>query len=192
MATFELHPDSGTGKTFKINGHAIDCLHVSTIRQILVENEYIVVIYSLMEPNRYPIFIYDHNGNTLFKTYYLSNTGMVNAGNVAVADNKIIINGTRITHDPSIVIGINSHWLEDFSEYSDCLYEDKVYGYGDSFSLPYEVYLDESNADEISILNPDEKVSAIFEIEYIGDGEFSNIEMVEYDTLGTFLNTYWD
>ncbi len=191
LATFELHPDSGNGKIFKINGHVINCLYVSTIRQILVENEYIVVIYSLMEPNRYPIYIYDHDGNILFKTYYLSNTGMVTSGAVTVTDNKIKINGSRWTHGPSITLGINSSRWDDFLEYSDYLYEDAVYDYGDNFSLPYEVYLDDSNAEQIKILNPNEKTDAVFEMEYLGWGKFSKLNMVSCRTLGDFYS-YWD
>lgn len=192
LAKFELHPDSGSGNIFKINDHTIDCLYVSNIRQILVENEYIIVVLGGTDINSLTIFIYDHDCNTLFKTYYLSNTGMVTVGAVTITDNRIIINGTRFTHGPSITIGINSHWLEDFSEYSDYLCEDTIYDYGDNFRLPYEVYLDESNADEIKILNPNEKVSAVFEMEYLGGGKFSNLKMVEYKTLGTFLDSYLD
>ncbi len=182
VVKFKIHTDKDKGHVFEINGHAVNCFGTH-FRQILVEDEYIIVVPGGTDINTFPVYIFDYSGNTLFKTYYLSNTGMVNLGNVTVADNKIIINGTRTTHGPSIVIGMNSLWLEDFSAYSDYLYEDTVYDYGDSFSLPYEVYLDESNADEIKILNPNEKTSAVFEMEYLGDGKFSKLRMTDFRIL---------
>lgn len=185
LVKFECYP----GEVFKINDHVIDCWG-AYIKQIIVEDEYIIVIPNVMEVNRHPIFIYDYDGNTLFKTYYLSNSGMINVGDVTVTDNKIIIKGSRLTHGPSITIGINRYWHEEFSKYSDYLYEDTVYEYGDDFSLPRDVYLDASNEEEIKILTPNEKVSATFEMEYLGGGKFSNLKMGEYKTLGAFLDSY--
>ena len=140
-----------------------------------MEDEYIIVIAGGTDINTFPIYIFDYNGNTLFKTYYLSNSGMVNEGAVTVVDNKIIIRGTRITHGPSIMIGCNKLWQDGFSDYSNYLYEDTVYDYGDNFQSYDEVFLDESNYEKIKILNPNEKTDAVFEMKYLGNGEFSKI-----------------
>lgn len=186
--TFKTYTDKDKGHIFEINGHAIDCIHV-IFSQILVEDEYIIVVTGGTDVNTDMLFIFDHDGNTLFKTYYLTNTGMVIGGHITVEDNKIIIGGTRITHGPSLMIGRNK-WLEDNStEYSDHLYEDTVYDYGDSFTLPYEVYLDKSNADEIKLLNPNEKTYAYFELEYLGEGKFDKLRMTDkFGTLKTFVS----
>ena len=184
--TFKTYTDKDKGYIFEINGHAIDCIHVK-FNQILVEDEYIIVVTGGTDVNTKTLFIFDYGGNTLFKTYYLSNTGMVIGGSVKVKDNKIIISGTRLTHGPSLMIGLNEWWEED--EYSDHLYEDTVYDYGDSFTLPYEVYLGKSNADEIKLLNPNEKTYAVFELEYLGDGKFGKLRMTdEFGTLKTFVS----
>ena len=80
--------------------------------------------------------------------------------------------------------------MENFSEYSYYIYEDTLYDYG-QITYNNDVYLDDSNIDKIKLLNPDEKTGAIFEMEYLGDGKFSKLNMVSYSTLREEY-PYWE
>lgn len=193
IVKFETYTDKEVGHIFKINGHAVDCIYVR-FRQILVEDEYIIIVSCGTDTHTDLIYIFDYNGNTLFKTFYLSTTGMVHADtNITVTNNKIILDGTRMTHGPAITIGCNDVWVERFSEYSDYLYEDAVYDYSETFGrLYFDVLLYDYNIDEIKRLNPNEKTGAIFEMEYLGDGKFSKLNMVSYRTLGEKYPHYFE
>ena len=189
VVRFKTYTDKEKGHIFEINGHAVDCIHV-TFKQILVEDEYIIVITGGTDINTSVMHIFDYEGNTLFKTYYLSNTGMVITGSVTVDGSTIIIKGTRTTHGPCLMIGKLDYGV---SEYADHLYEDTVYDYGEAF-LPYdEVYLDMSNEEELKKLNPNEKTSAVFEMEYLGDGRFSKLRMTDFRILKMDMpDVQWD
>ncbi|MCI8387165.1 MAG: hypothetical protein HFE63_01700 [Clostridiales bacterium] len=162
---------------FKINDNIIDIGAYMKIDQILVADEFVVITTGGTDINTFPIYIFDYNGKTLFKTYYLSNTGMVNSGFVELDDNKIIIYGGRTTHGPSLMIEKNNYWLKPFEDYADYLYEGEIYDYGPEIS--YEVYLDISNIDQVLLLNPNEIISATFELDYLGNGKFDKIKMIE-------------
>ena len=183
LAKFELIPDAENNyeRRFRINGHIIDHAYVFNIKQILVEDEYIIVVYGGTDVNT-EIFIYDHNCNILLGLYYLSTSGLVNAGEITVTDNKITLHGTRLTHGPSITMGRNRFQVERFSEYSDYVYVDPLYDYS-QITGDYDVYFHTSNIYGIKSLNPEEKISAVFEMEYLGDGKFSKLNIVSYETL---------
>jgi len=192
IVKFESYTDKELGHVFKVNNHAVDCVYVR-FGQILVEDEYIIIVSCGTDVNTNKIFIYDYDGNTLFKTFYLSNTGMVHEGKITVTDNKIILYGTRMTHGPAITIGCNKSRMDEFSEYSDYLYGDTVYDYSETFGWPYfNVILDDFNINKIKLLNPNEKTDAVFEMEYLGDGKFSKLNIVSYRTLGEIYPYYFE
>ena len=167
----------------KINDNLTDFYGAVGFSNIIISDEFIVVITHGTDVRSHPIYIFDYNGNTLFKTYYLNNKGMVITSGwaVSVDGNRILMPGDRWNHGISLVMEANANY-GDFSEYYDYLYEDILYDYGNIGNWG-EVYLGKSNMEEVIMLNKDEIVAATFELEYIGGGKFSKIKMTDYTTL---------
>jgi hypothetical protein len=60
-----------------IGGNKADIGEAVSVEDTIVGGEFIVVITGGTDIRSNPIFIFDYDGNTLFKTHYLSNNGMV-------------------------------------------------------------------------------------------------------------------
>ena len=163
----------------KINDNIAD-IYFAWFNQIIVLDDIIVITTGGTDIRSMRMYIFDFNGKTLFKTYYLNNKGMVIQNYIYIDGNKIIMPGTRVTHGLNLVTKNTS---TEFSEYSSYLYQDTVYDYTNK-AIEYE-----SNGSEIHIfngsvfsessklLNKNEIVEADFELKYLGGGKFDKIKM---------------
>ena len=191
---FETVADETKGwYVLKINDNITD-FDFLWFLNIIVSDEFIVIVTGGTDIRSNPIYVFDYNGNTLFKAYYLNNKGMVIApgASVSVDGNKIIMRGTRFTHGINLVMNSAFNESSAFLEYKDYIYEDIIYDYSD-YELKYrdEVYLDNSNAEEVKMLNKDEIVEADFVLEYLGGGKFGKIVMTDSKTtLEEYLKEY--
>lgn len=180
---FETVPDTSTNQyVLKINDNKVDIDTLLWFNQIFVMNDVIIITTGATDIRSTHLYIFDFNGNTLFKAYYLNNKGMVIQSSISVVGNKIIIPGTRLTHGIDLVM-INEWSVHP--EYSDYIYQDIIYDYPDIYGKS-EVYLEDSKIK--AMLNKDEIVEANFELEYLGNGKFSKIYMSgNIKTLGKYL-----
>ena len=179
---FEMVADEETGRTgLAINGNKVDIEYLLWFGQIIVIDDIVIITTGGTDVRSMRLYIFDFNGNTLFKTYYLNNKGMVIDSYIFIDDNKIIMPGTRLTHGINLVMKNRN---TQFSEYSDYLYQDTVYKYE---NLIYndvsdtEVYLYDGTAftEESAILDKNEIIEGDFTLEYLGGGKFGKIKMTE-------------
>lgn len=197
-----LYYDTGKNKIkFELSGSNVDCAPVlkindsvidfpkefnigANIEEIYVESEYIIVM--LQSPNGYGsiLNIFDYSGNMLLRLFYLSNTGMFIQSIRFSLEDKIIINGSRCVGNefltyPTKCQNDGNYWLSD--QYSDYLYEDPIYAYGEE--IPNRIRINKDNLNMMKKLDPDDTINAIFEIDYIGDGKFGKINMLGVTTI---------
>ena len=97
----------------------------------------------------------------------------------SVSDDKILIIGDKYYGFEYIVrssIYMDDGTIRLSGKYSDRLYEGEIYEY--SSDVPTYIYLLETaSLDDLRKLNPNEVSYAVFELDYLGNGEFGNIEM---------------
>ena len=167
----------------KINDHIVDLSETEDIglefSYIYIASEFIVTTSGTADDSGELMYIFDYSGKVLFHTYYLSNTGMFVLAIESVDDDKILIRGTRcegfeFNVRPEMRM---DHEVELFSgKYADRLYEGEKYEY--SSDVPSLIYLLETaSLNDLRKLNPNEVSYAVFELDYLGNGEFGNIEM---------------
>ena len=180
--------DDKEDTTLKINDNIVDLSETEDIglefSYIYIASEFIVTTSGTADDSGELMYIFDYSGKALFHTYYLSNTGMFVLAIESVDDDKILIRGTRcegfeFNVRPEMRM---DHEVKLFSgKYADRLYEGEKYEY--SSDVPSLIYLLETaSLDDLRKLNPNEISYAVFELDYLGNGEFGNIEMTSEKT----------
>lgn len=181
---FELVCNGDREETvLKINDNIVDLSETYNIGldflDIYIASEFIVTTSQTYNDCGRLLYIFDHSGKVLFHTFYLSNTGMFVEAIKSVSDDKILIIGDKYYGFEYIVrssIYMDDGTIRLSGKYSDRLYEGEIYEY--SSDVPSLIYLLETaSLDDLRKLNPNEVSYAVFELDYLGNGEFGNIEM---------------
>ena len=172
----------------KINDNIVDLSETSGIglefSYIYIASEFIVTTSGTADDSGELMYIFDYSGKVLFHTYYLSNTGMFVEAIKSVSDDKILIIGDKCYGFDYIVrpvIYMEDGTIRFSGKYSDRLYEGEIYEY--SSDVPSYIYLlDTASLDDLRKLNPNELSHAVFELDYLGNGEFGNVELTSEKT----------
>ena len=188
---FEIAPD-GDDSVFKINDNVVDFSithdNGQEFTEIFIADEFIAALSMVLgSDSGEVIYIFDYDGNILFQTYYLSNTGIAAYNIKSVDNNKIIIWGTRIAATSDINLSFNKNsdraWTM-FSDYHEYLCDCPEYDY----EIPY-IWYDKSSLDQFMTLDKDDIINADFEIDYLGGGKFSKLKIVpsSAETIGDII-----
>ncbi len=159
ISIVENDVDGMSTYTIKINNKEAlsDVLYYSNKFDILDDN---VVVFdtTLTDVRSTTLYAYDDNGNQILNVKSLDTdypTMVLDeieySINHKIENNKIIVNGTRLSNGSSLVVDDNSENIDT------CANKEKYYN---------------------------EVVEGTYEIEYIGDKEFSKIKNTSYKTLG--------
>lgn len=184
----ELKSEQGLARTLYINEKTAirDFLFIRDIR--VVVGDCIAIVTGGTDINSSHLYIFDAKGNPLFDTYYLTDKGMVFRGIHAVEEDKILLDGSRGYHGPTLVAPPKEQIMA--GDYADWLYNDPI---SDTVSGGV---LEQDEFGEVPLyrdrladdLNFDLVLGGVYALPYLGNGKFGKIEHVEtLYTLGEYL-----
>lgn len=186
----EIAVDEDWGRTLYINGNAAlhDFLFLDDFR--VIDNDYLAVVTGGTDVNSQHLYLFDRTGNLLFETYYLTDKGMIFCGIRAVEEDRILMNGSRGYHGPTLVAPTKEQIMA--GKFSDLLYADPISDTMEGGEVTADafgevpLYPDRDSVDPD--LNPDLVMGGVYALPYLGDGQFGKIEHVEtIQTLGNYL-----
>lgn len=181
---FELLYTDG-GEEFRVNDHAVDLLGWDADqginpKELYAAKDFIVALMIGASDSAPTMYVFDHDGNTLFRGFYISSDGMMVTGIESVSDDGIVFAGSRFVGFYDFEPVPDERTLAACADYSGLLFESaereysaNLYEFADDLNL-----FGEENFSALMTLDPNDVTDAGFEMNF-ADGKPGKIRLVE-------------